>query len=91
MTTVEVLYRYAAPPTEQVVLALARTRDVYGIRRLVFDREAHTLRVEFDATRLNTATVTKLVTMAGLQIAEELPLIAPPVPQPAPAPAPAAS
>ncbi|HZP04695.1 MAG TPA: hypothetical protein VFB43_07335 [Terracidiphilus sp.] len=91
MTTVEVLYRYATPPTEQVVLALARTRDVYGIRRLAFDREAHTLRVEFDATRLNTATVTKLVTMAGLQIAEELPLIAPPAPQPAPAPAPAAS
>jgi hypothetical protein len=87
MTTVEVLYRYAAPPTEQVALALARARDVYGIRRLTLDREARTLRVEFDATRLNTATVTKLVALAGLRIAEELPLIAPPPPQPAPAPA----
>lgn len=91
MTTVEVLYRYATPPTEQVALALARTRDVYGIRRLIFDREAHTLRVEFDATRLNTATVTKLITMAGFQIAEELPLLAPPAPPPPPTPAPAAS
>ncbi len=80
MTTVEVLYRYATPPTEQVVLALARARDVYGIRHLTLDSTARTLRVEFDATRLNTATVTKLVTMTGLQITEELPLIAPPAP-----------
>jgi hypothetical protein len=87
MTTVEILYRYAAPPTEQVALALARTRDVYGIRRLTLDREAHTLRVEFDATRLNAATVTRLVAMTGLCIAEELPLLAPPAPQPTPAPA----
>ncbi len=87
MTTVEVLYRYAPPLTEQVALALARTRDVYGIRALTLDRQAHTLRVEFDATRLNTATVTKLVALAGLRIAEELPLIPPPPPQPEPAPA----
>jgi hypothetical protein len=73
MTTVEILYRYATPPTEQVALALARTRDVYGIRRLSFDRSACTLRVEFDATRLNAAAVTKLVREAGLEIAEELP------------------
>jgi hypothetical protein len=86
MTTVEVLYRYATPPTEQVALALARTRDVYGIRRLTIDRDAHTLLVEFDATRLNVATVTKLVSLAGFRIAEELPLIPPPEPEPAPAP-----
>ncbi len=87
MTTVEILYRYAAFPTEQVALALARTRDVYGIRRVELDRKTHTLRVEFDATRLNAAMVTQLVTLAGLEIAEELPLIAPPAPQPAPVPA----
>jgi hypothetical protein len=87
MTTVEVLYRYVTPPTEQVALALARTRDVYGIRRLTIDPEARTVRVEFDATRLNTATVTKLIALAGLGVAEELPLIAPPVPQPPPPPA----
>jgi hypothetical protein len=87
MTTVEVLYRYSVPPTEQVALALARARDVYGIRRLTLDREAHTLRVEFDATRLNTATVTKLVALSGLRIAEELAMIAPPPPQPPPVPA----
>jgi hypothetical protein len=72
MTTVEILFRYAAPPTEQVALALARARDVYGIRHLAVDREARTLRVEFDATRLNAATVTNLVRMTGLEIEEEL-------------------
>ena len=84
MTTVEILYRYTTPPNESVSFALASTRDVYGIRRIYVDQEARTLRVEFDATRLNAATVTKLVKLTGLDIAEELALI-PPQPEAAPA------
>jgi hypothetical protein len=91
MTTVEILYHYAAPPTEQVAVALARASEVYGIRRLSFDHEARTLRVEYDATRLNAAAVTKLVRAAGLEIAPEvadaLPQISAPEPDKAPAPA----
>ncbi|MGA9672764.1 MAG: hypothetical protein WBQ94_26340 [Terracidiphilus sp.] len=87
MTQLDILYRYTTPPTEAVVFALANTREVYGIRRLTFDREARTLRVEYDATRLNAATVTQLVRQTGLEIAEELPLV---LPQPTPEPAPAA-
>jgi len=87
MTTVEILYRYNTPPNESVALALAGTRDVYGIRKTRIDPAARTLCVEFDATRLNTAAVTKLVRSTGLDIAEELPLIPAPA---APAPAPAA-
>jgi hypothetical protein len=82
MTTVEILFRYAAQPTETMAGALANTREVYGIRMLKFDRAAKTLRVEYDATRLNAAVVTKLVRQAGLDIEEELPLIAPPAPEP---------
>jgi len=86
MTTVEILYRYTTPPTEHVALALADIKDVYGIRRLRFDRTARTLRVEYDATRLTSASVTKLVREAGLEIAEELSLIPPQsVPEPSPA------
>jgi hypothetical protein len=85
MTTVEILYRYTTPPTESMTFALAGTRDVYGIRRISIDADNRTLRVEFDATRLNAATVTKLIRTTGLEIAEELPLIAPPQPAPAPA------
>ncbi|MGB6193157.1 MAG: hypothetical protein WBF42_11860 [Terracidiphilus sp.] len=87
MTTVDVLFRYVTPPTEAVSFALANARDVYGIRRLAFDREQRTLRVEYDATRLSAAVVAKLVRQAGLDIEEELSLIPP---QPAPEPAPAA-
>jgi hypothetical protein len=87
MTTVEILFRYAAPPTEQVALALARARDVYGIRSLTLDRNSHTVRVEYDATRLTPAVVAGLLTSSGLQLAEELALIPPPAPEPDPAPA----
>jgi len=89
MTTVEILFRYSGPPSEAAVFALANAREVYGIRRLSFDREASTLLVEYDATRLNPAMVTQLVGRSGLQIAEELPLIVPPPPpETAPAEAP---
>jgi hypothetical protein len=86
MTTVDIELRYAAQPTEAVTFALANTREVYGIRRLTFNREAHTLRVEYDATRLNAAVVTRLVRNAGLQVIEDVPLALPPA-QPEPAPA----
>jgi hypothetical protein len=85
MTTVEILYRYATPPTESAAFALAGIKDVYGIRRLGFDRAARTLRIEYDATRLNAATVTQLVRQAGLDLDAELPLILPyPAPEPVP-------
>lgn len=87
MTTVEIVFRYAAAPTEAVAFALANTREVYGIRRLCFDREASTLRVEYDATRLNAAAVTQLVRQAGLQVVEEVQVA---LPSPAPETAPAA-
>ena len=87
MTTVELVLRYSMTPTEAVTFALANTREVYGIRRLTFDREAHTLRVEYDATRLNAAAVIQLVRSAGLQVAEETPVALPSqAPEAAPAP-----
>jgi hypothetical protein len=78
MTTVEILYSYATPPSEPLALALASTKDVYGIRRLTFDRAANTLRVEYDATRLNAADVTQLIRQAGLDVEEVMPVPAPP-------------
>jgi hypothetical protein len=75
MTSVEILFRTAASPTETVARALASVREVYGIRRLTFDQAARSLRVEYDATRLNAAAVAKLVRQAGLEIDGELLLI----------------
>jgi hypothetical protein len=76
MTSVEILFRYTNPPTEAETRALANTREVYGIHRLTFDRSVRTLRVEYDATRLNAAVVEKLVRQAGLEIVAEPTLIA---------------
>lgn len=77
MTTVDILFSYTIPPSERTVVALSGAKDVYGIRSLVFDRAALTLRVEYDATRLTAAAVTKLVREAGLESAAELRLIPP--------------
>jgi len=84
MTTVDILFSFTTPPTERTLAALAGVKDVYGIRSLVFDRSQATLRVEYDATRLTAAAVTKLIRGAGLESAAELPLL-PPVDAPAPA------
>ncbi len=75
MTTVEIVFRYSGQPTEVETFALANAREVYGIRRLSFDRAASTLLVEYDATRLNAATVTALVRRSGLQLIEEVPVV----------------
>jgi hypothetical protein len=83
MTNVDIVFRYAAQPTEAVLLALAGAREVYGIRKLSFDREARTVRMEYDATRLSGPVVAGLVRRAGLDIVEEVSLIPPPPPEPA--------
>jgi hypothetical protein len=80
MTTVEITFRYSDPPIEAVVLAVGRVRDVYGIRRMSFDAGARTLRIEYDASRLTAAAVTKLVRETGLVIVEEPLALAAPVP-----------
>jgi hypothetical protein len=91
MTQLDILFRYGAQPTEAVTFALANIKEVYGIRKLAFNREARTLLVEYDATRLNGPAVAKLVRQAGLDIEEEVSLIPPqPAPEPVAPPAPTA-
>ena len=51
MTTLDVVFRYVAPPTEGAMRAVDSVREVYGIRRIHFNEKEHTLRVEFDASR----------------------------------------
>ena len=88
MTNVDIVFRYASHPSETALFALAGAREVYGIRQLTFDREAKTVRVEYDATRLTGPIVAGLIRRAGLEIVEEVPLIPPP---PAPQPEPTAA
>jgi len=88
MTQLDVLFRYGNPPSEQAMLALAKVRDVYGIRGLRFDEAAKTVRVEYDATRLSGPVVHQLLRRAGLDIVETVSLIPTPVVEDVPPPAP---
>jgi hypothetical protein len=84
MTQLEVLYRYERHPSEAAMFALGKAREVYGIRRIKLDPEWNTIRVEYDATRLNKQTVHQVLRRAGVDLVEELPLIPPqPVAEPA--------
>lgn len=89
MTLLEVLYRYEHQPSEAAIFALGKARDVYGVRRITLDPEANTIRVEYDATRLNKQTIHQILRRAGVSLIEELPLIPPPpapeLAEPAPA------
>ncbi|MFC6644786.1 hypothetical protein ACFQBQ_04095 [Granulicella cerasi] len=89
MTQLDVLYRYGVAPTETAMMALAKIREVYGIRKLEFDQAEKTVRVEYDATRLTEPVVHGLLRRSGLDIVEQVSLI-PPQPEPEPEAAPAA-
>ncbi|HEY2860103.1 MAG TPA: hypothetical protein VGJ21_16920 [Terracidiphilus sp.] len=85
MTNVDIEFRYAIEPREAQLPALAGVREVYGIRHLSFDRDAKTVRVEYDATRLSGPVVAGLLRRAGLEIVEQVSLIAAPLPAAEPA------
>lgn len=89
MTQLDVLYRYGVPPTEAATLALAKIREVYGVRRVEFNEAERTVRVEYDATRLSEPVIHQLLRRAGLDIVATLPMFA--TPEPAPAEVPAAT
>src|SRR5271165_1118222 len=75
MTAVEVLFRYGMPPGENEMGALGQMCDVYGIRRMQFNEQERTIRVEYDATRLNESTVENLLRSAGFDVREKLALV----------------
>ncbi|HEU5341305.1 hypothetical protein [Edaphobacter sp.] len=85
MTQLDVLYRYGAPPTEAATLALGKVREVYGVRRLVVNEAEKTVRVEYDASRLNQSVIHQLLRRAGLDTLEPVALFTTPEPAPAPA------
>ncbi|HEY0162236.1 MAG TPA: hypothetical protein VGB69_06120 [Edaphobacter sp.] len=85
MTQLDVLYRYGVPPTEAGTLAMARVREVYGVRALTLDEREKTVRVEYDATRLNEPAIHQLLRRAGLDIVEKVTLYTIPAPVEAPA------
>jgi hypothetical protein len=83
MTTVDVVYRYGAIPTESAALAIARLREVYGVRAVEFRETEKTVRVEYDSTRLTEAVIHQLLRRAGLDVVERVQMYTiPPPPEP---------
>jgi copper chaperone CopZ len=83
MTTVDVVYKYGAVPTESAALAIARLREVYGVRKVDFREAEKTVRVEYDATRLTEPVIHQLLRRAGLDVVERVELYTiPPPPEP---------
>ena len=80
MTQLDVLYRYGVPPSESATLAMAKVREVYGVRRMVLDEAKKTVLVEFDASRLTEPVIYELLRRAGLDIVETMPMSVTPLP-----------
>lgn len=75
MTQLDVVFRYGTPPGENELRAVTYAREVYGIRRIGFDEEQQTVRVEYDATRLNDDIVAGVLRRAGLDLKEKVELV----------------
>lgn len=74
MTQLDVCFRYGVPPGDEVMTAINRAQEVYGIRRIWFDEKEKTVCVEFDATRFKEDVVASLLLWAGLDLGERIAL-----------------
>jgi hypothetical protein len=75
MTTVDIVFRYSTPPDESVAISINRMREVYGVRKIAFDEKESTIRVEYDATRLDATEISNLLRNAGLDLKERVQLV----------------
>ncbi|HTC35500.1 MAG TPA: hypothetical protein VK724_19160 [Bryobacteraceae bacterium] len=74
MTYLDLVFRYGAAPGENELRAIDGMREVYGIRKVEFNEAERTVRVEFDASRLKTEAVARLLRQAGVDVREPLTL-----------------
>lgn len=74
MTPTDVAYRYGRVPGMSEMRAISAMTEVYGVRKVGFDEAASTVRVEFDASRMNEEAVAALLRRAGLDLTERLTL-----------------
>ena len=72
MTYLEAAFRYQTSPGEAELRAIDTIREVYGIQRIQFNEKDRTVRVLFDASRLNGDAVVRLLRQAGIDVQEQL-------------------
>ena len=71
MTYLEIAFHYQSQPGEKELRALDSVREVYGIQRTQFNEKERTVRVLFDASRLNEDAVASLLRQAGLDLTDK--------------------
>ena len=71
MTPLDVVFRYGRTPGPLELQAINNMRAVYGICRVHLDENGHTIRVEYDASRLTEAVVATLLRYAGVELKEK--------------------
>lgn len=75
MTFLDVVFRYGGAPREPELRAINGMREVYGILQVAFSETDHTVRVRYDASRLQQDAVAKLLRTAGIDLQEKLTLV----------------
>ena len=75
MTLLDVVFRYGTPPSEREMRALNNAWEVYGVRKIKFDEKERSIRVEYDATRLNDGEIAAILRRAGLDLREKVQLV----------------
>jgi hypothetical protein len=74
MTYLDVVFNYGAAPGANELRAIDTMREVYGVRRVLFDEKERTVRVEFDASRIKQGDVASLLRRAGVDVREPMAL-----------------
>jgi hypothetical protein len=75
MTLLDVVFKYGTPPGEKEMGALNNAWEVYGVRKIKFDEKEHTIRVEYDASRLNDGEIAGILRRAGIDLREKVQLV----------------
>jgi len=70
MTYLENAFRYQNTPGENEFRAIDSMREVYGIQRVQFNEQERTVRVLFDASRMKSDAVIKMLRQAGIDVQE---------------------
>jgi copper chaperone CopZ len=72
VTPTDIAYRYGREPGMAQMRAISTLSEVYGVRSVTFDEAGKTVRVEFDASRMNDEAVAALLRRAGLDLMERV-------------------
>ncbi len=74
MTPLDIAYRYGRIPGTREMQAISALTEVYGVRKIAFEETSKTVRIEYDASRLNEDSIAALLRNTGLDLKEKLTL-----------------